>query len=124
MGTFFIYKEKQLKEILDMKDYEQERYERLLKNFTNKGHSVLSVDKLYRWDKEVPAKLNGVYGGMLLDAFLEIITILNTGDMEKARIQIERQDHSGQSLRLVCQMIREFCDYGQEFIEYVNSHQQ
>jgi len=39
--------------------------------------------------------------------------------MDEEKEMIESQDHSEMSYGLVCSMVREFCDRGQEFVEYV-----
>jgi len=85
-----------------------------------KGREVLTEDKWEYWDKIVPIRLGDLYHGMELGSCLDIVKILNNGGaLIIAKAMIESQDHSGMSYGLVCSMVREFCDRGQEFVEYV-----
>ena len=109
----------------------RERYDREEKEFKenipslsevwiHKGREILSEDYWEYWDKIVPIRLNDLYHGMELGCCLDIVKILNNnGTFDEAKAMIESQDHSGMSFGLVCAMVREFCDRGQEFVEFV-----
>jgi hypothetical protein len=86
----------------------------------NKGREILSESKWEYWDKIVPIRLGDLYHGMELGCCLDIAKILNNnGTFDEAKVMIDSQGHSGMSYGLVCSMMREFCDRGQEFVDYV-----
>ncbi len=92
----------------------------LSKVWIEKGKEILTEDKWELWDKIVPIRLNDLYQGMELGYCLDIVKILNNnGTLDEAKEKIESQDHSGMSFRLVCFMVKEFCDRGIEFVNYV-----
>ena len=85
-----------------------------------RGRKVLTEDKWEYWDKIIPIRLSDIYEGMELGCCLNIVRILNNGgSLDEAKTEIERQGHSGMSWSLVCNMIKEFCERGEEFINYV-----
>ncbi len=85
-----------------------------------KGREVLTEDKWAYWDQIVPVRLDDLYHGMELGNCLDIVSVLNSnGTLDEAKTIIENQGHSGMSFGLVCAMVREFCERGQEFVEYV-----
>lgn len=85
-----------------------------------KGRKVLTEDKWDRWDEIVPIRLDDMYRGMELGNCLDIAEILNNkGTFEEAKVKIDEQGHSGMSFGLVCSMIKEFSDRGEEFVEFV-----
>lgn len=60
---------------------------------------------------------------MELDNILQIQEILTSGDknsFDKAKDCMNEQGHSGMSWHLVCLMIKEFCDNGEKFVDYIN----
>lgn len=86
----------------------------------SKGREVLSKDRWDYWDKIVPIRLGDLYRGMELKCCLDIVKMLNDGgELDEAKIMIENQGHSGMSFGLVRSMVRELCDRGQEFSDYV-----
>ena len=109
------------KDNYDRKENEhKERIPSLSKEWMEKGREILTEDKWEYWDKIVPIRLGDLYHGMELGCCLDIVKILNDGGtLDEAKEKIESQDHSGMSYGLVCSMVREFCDRGQEFVEYV-----
>jgi hypothetical protein len=85
-----------------------------------KGRKVLTPDKWELWDKVVPIRLGDLYHGMELGNCLDIVKILNNGgSLNTAKAEINKQGHSGMSFSLVRAMVKEFCERGQEFAEYV-----
>jgi len=85
-----------------------------------KGKSILEKDRWDYWSEIVPVRLNDLYRGMELGNCLDIVKVLNNdGTFDDAKRLLEDQGHSGMSFGLVCAMIREFCDKGNEFVEYV-----
>jgi len=106
--------------------YKQEEKEykktipKLTKKWIKKGNTIL--DKKYHklWAKIVPIRLNDLYKGMELKASLDIIKELNNGcKLKVAKEIIEKQGHSGMSFGLVCSMIKELCNRGNEFMNYI-----
>lgn len=92
----------------------------LCEEWKAKGREVLDEDKWERWDTIVPIRLDDLYQGMELGCCLAIVDILNTsGNLDDAKKEIESQGHSGMSFGLVCAMVKEFCDRGQEFVDHV-----
>ena len=85
-----------------------------------KGKKILTKDKWELWIKIVPIRLNDLYKGMELGCCLDLIEILNTGTMDEAKTEINNQCHSRASFNLVCSMVKEFSDIGDEFSNYVN----
>ena len=60
--------------------------------------------------------------GMELGMCLDIVKELNSGcELETAKTIIEEQGHSGMSFRLVCSMVKSFCDRGTDFVSYTRS---
>ncbi len=98
----------------------KEQIPSLAKVWMEKGREILTEDKWEFWDKIVPIRLNDLYQGMELGCCLDIVKILNNnGTLDEAKEKIENQDHSGMSFGLVCSMVKEFCDRGNEFVNYV-----
>ena len=98
----------------------KERIPSLSEEWIIKGREILTKDKWDYWDKIVPIRLGDLYHGMELGCCLDIVNILNNnGTLDEAKLMIESQDHSGMSWGLVCSMVKEFCDRGQEFCNYV-----
>lgn len=92
----------------------------LTKVWKAKGREILTEDKWELWDKIVPVRLGDLYQGIELGCCLEIVNILNkNGTLDEAKEKIENQDHSGMSFKLVCAMVRDFSDRGNEFVEFV-----
>jgi len=85
-----------------------------------KGREILTEDKWEYWDKIIPIRLGDLYHGMELGCCLDIVRILNNeGTLNEAKEKIKSQDHSGMSFGLVRLMVKEFCDRGNEFAEYI-----
>lgn len=98
----------------------EEKIPSLTKEWKKRGREVLTEDKWDFWDEIVPIRLGDLYRGMELGCCLDIVKILNNnGTLDEAKKMIEDQNHSGMSFGLVCSMVKEFCDRGQEFVEYV-----
>jgi len=92
----------------------------LSKEWMEKGREILTDDKWEYWDQIIPIRLNDLYHGMELGYCLDIVKILNNnGTLDEAKEKIESQNNSGMSFGLVCVMVKEFCDRGNEFVEYV-----
>lgn len=98
----------------------KERIPELSKVWRKQGREILTEDKWDYWDEIVPVRLGDLYRGMELGCCLDIVKILNKGcTLDEAKTEINKQDHSGMSYGLVRAMVREFCDRGQEFYDYV-----
>lgn len=93
-------------------------------NWIEKGHKAFAEDKWGEWDKIVPIRASDLYHGMELDNTLQIQEILKSDyseeSFEKAKVCMEEQGHSGMSWSLVCVMIKEFCEHGEEFVMWLN----
>lgn len=93
----------------------------LSKEWIDKGHKILDEKYWSEWDKCVPIRLGNLYRGMELKSCLDIIEPLNNGcSLDAAKEIIDNQDHSGMSFCLVREMVKAFCDRGQEFAEFVS----
>ena len=96
-------------------------------NWIEKGHKAFAEDKWEEWDKIVPIRAEDLYHGMELDNTLQIQEILSSEyseeSFEKAKKCMEEQGHSGMSWSLVCAMIKEFCNHGEEFVMWLNKKQ-
>lgn len=91
----------------------------LSKEWMRKGREILIKDKWEYWDKIVPIRLGDLYHGMELGCCLDIVKILNNnGTFDEAKKELEDQNHSGMSYSLVCVMVKEFCDRGNDFYKY------
>lgn len=87
-----------------------------------KGKKILDEKHHKLWAKIVPIRLGDLYRGMELGNCIEIVEQLNKGaELEKVKQLIENQGHSGMSFALVCSMVREFADRGNEFVEYARA---
>ena len=92
----------------------------LTEKWIEKGKAVLDGKYHKAWAECVPIRLGDLYRGEELGSCLEIVEKLNMGcDLEHAKMVIEGQGHSGTSFSLVCSMVNEFCDRGNEFVRYV-----
>jgi hypothetical protein len=100
----------------------EEAIPRLTTEWIEKGKAILDEKHHELWAKIVPVRLGDLYRGMELGACLDIVEQLNKGcELDKAKNMIEEQGHSGMSFGLVCSMIREFCDRGNEFVKYAQA---
>jgi hypothetical protein len=119
--TEYLAERQQWKENYDKQEKEfKEQIPFLIKQWRKKGREVLTEDKWKYWYKIVPIRLNDLYHGMELECCLDIIKILNNnGSLEQAKTMINNQNHSGMSFALVCAMVKEFCDRGSEFVDFV-----
>lgn len=109
------------KDNYDKKEKEyKERIPSLSEEWMKKGREVLTEDKWSYWDEIVPIRLGDLYHGMELRCCLDIVKILNNnGTLDEAKAMINSQDHSGMSYGLVRAMVREFCNRGQDFADYI-----
>ena len=122
-STYYEFNEKQ-KELHEEYKRQEEEHKNaipeLTKEWTEKGHKILSKNKWDYWDKIVPIRLGDLYHGMELGCCLDIVKALNDGcSLDETKHIIEGQNHSGMSYGLVRAMVSEFCDRGNEFSEYV-----
>lgn len=100
----------------------EEAIPELTKELIAKGKTILDEKYLELWNKIVPIRLRDLYKGFELGASLDIIKELNNDcELDKAKGIIEEQGHSGMSFGLVCSMINELCDRGNEFTTYART---
>lgn len=107
-------------------ELKKQEHEEAIPNLTvewiEKGKAILDEKHHELWAKIVPVRLGDLYRGMELGACLDIVGQLNKGcELDKAKEMIEEQGHSGMSFRLVCSMVKEFCDRGNEFVKYARA---
>lgn len=92
----------------------------LIDEWVERGKEILTKDKWDYWTKIIPIRLGDLYHGMELGCCLDIVRILNNGGtLEEAKEEIYKQNHSGMSFSLICSMVKEFCERGEEFMVYV-----
>ena len=110
--------------------YEREKleYEQSIPSLTiewvEKGKSILDKKHHKLWAEIVPVRLGDLYRGMELGNCLEIVEQLNKGEpFDSVKPLIINQGHSGMSFGLVCSMIREFADRGEEFVAYIRTRE-
>lgn len=91
-------------------------------NWIERGHKLLPEDTWEEWDKVVPIRASDSYHGMELDCTLQIQEILMTEAGEetfrRAKKCMEEQGRAGMSWSLVCDMVKGFCTYGEEFVKW------
>lgn len=114
------YERKWREEYYRKEQEHKEQIPELTKTWTEKGREVLSEDKWSLWNEIVPIRLSDLYRGMELGCCLDIVKILNNGGtLDEAKAEIDNQNHSGMSFGLVCSMVKELSDRGEEFVAYV-----
>ena len=121
--TFFEAQEaeKAWRENYDREEREhKEKIPQLTLEWIETGRDILDKKYWELWDKIVPIRLGDLYHGMELGNCLDIILKLNDDcSLEEAEAIIDGQGHSGMSYGLVREMVREFCDRGEEFANYI-----
>lgn len=115
----------EMKHKREIEEYEKEE-EEYKKNipvqteyWINEGKKVLHESKWFLWGNLVPISLNNVYRGMELGHCLDIVRLLNEDNFENAKLELEKQNHSKTSLKLVYEMVKEFSEKGSKFIKYL-----
>lgn len=102
------------------KEEHQKDIQQLIEYWGKRGMEELDEKHWEFWKKIVPIRLKDLYEGMELGCCLKIVSILNAGKpLEEAKEEIDSQGHSGTSFHLVCAMVKEFCDRGNEFVAHV-----
>jgi hypothetical protein len=89
------------------------------KYWREKARGIIKEDKLDYWDEIVPIRLKDLYQGMELECCLDLAVLLKEGAFEEAKEMLNNQGHSGMSYGLVCAMLKEFVDNGEEFLEFI-----
>lgn len=89
--------------------------------FREKARGIIREEKLSFWDEIVPIRLGDLYRGMELESALRLIEMLDINHcaLEEASEEFSNQGHSGMSAGLMFAMMKEFCNRGQEFIDYI-----
>lgn len=96
------------------------RIPQLVEEWKAKGREVLDEKYWSLWDEILPIRLGDLYHGMELPMCLDIVKALNEGcSLEEAKRIIDDQGHSYMSYHLVRNMVKEFCDRGIDFAEFV-----
>lgn len=89
------------------------------KYWREKARGIIKEDKLDHWDEIVPIRLKDLYQGMELGHCLDLAVLLKEGAFEEAKEMLNNQGHSGMSYGLVCAMLKEFVDNGEEFLKFM-----
>ena len=89
------------------------------KYWREKARGIIKEDKLDHWDEIVPIRLKDLYQGMELGCCLDLAVLLKEGAFEEAKEMLNNQGHSGMSYGLVCAMLKEFVDNGEEFLKFI-----
>ena len=114
-------KQRQIEYKIQQKEH-KEAIPKLTIEWVEKGKNILDKKHHELWTKIVPIRFGDLYKGMELGNCLEIVEQLNKGaELEEVKPLIENQGHSGMSFGLVCSMVREFADRGNEFVEYART---
>ena len=91
----------------------------LITHWTAVGQQLFQGERLALWTKIVPIRLNDLYEGMELGMCVELVEALESKSFEECKITLDNQGHSGMSFGLICAMLKEFSDKGEEFVKYV-----
>jgi hypothetical protein len=121
----FDEEQKKIKESIEKRELEhKQNLPNLTKFYIKKAQGILKSNKLKEWNRIVPIRLNDLYEGMELKCTLDIGEILNkSNSFNDAKAELNNQGHSGLSYSLVCTMIKDFCNRGEEFIKYLHEEQ-
>lgn len=112
----------------DRKEREHKaRIPELTEKYRKEARGVIPEDKLSRWDKIVPIRLDDLYKGMELDEWLKMIRILNEDSSKeerfiKAKEIFDNAGHSGMSASLVLSGLCEFHPDGKECSDYIKGN--
>lgn len=113
--------EKVKQECLEGLKQEHAEYERklpeLMDEWITKGREILTEEHWEDWEKCVLNQSNQLYENLPKQC-LEIVEALNAGcSLEEAKALLEQQEHSGASLVLVLEMIKQFSHRGRELAD-------
>ena len=106
---------------LEGRTCEQSEYQKKLpdlkKEWITRGHNILAQEKWDDWDKCVTSQSSQLYEN-IPEQCLDIVDALNKGcTLEDAKAGLEQQGHSGGSLGLVLEMIKQFSHRGAELAD-------
>lgn len=89
----------------------------IIDKYIEKGHTIIKEKYWSEYDKIVPIRVNDLYHGFELDAFLEIVKCYDdTKDLDKCNLLFDRQNHSGMSASLVATLIYHYHDEGDKIV--------
>jgi len=98
----------------------------LTEDYRKRAIGIIPEGYLELWNEIVPIRLNGLYHGMELDCWLELVAVLNdTSKKELERFEIcrslfSKQGHSGMSAWLVFNGLKCFHPLGEMLVLYIN----
>lgn len=102
----------------ERKDREhKDKIPELTKEYIQRAKGIIREDKAVIWAECVPIRLGDLYRGMELQCTLDLADILKSSNFEKAKKVFADQGHSGMSHSLVCHMLKEFAENGEEFVK-------
>lgn len=113
--------ERAKQECLEGLKQEHAEYERKLPELMNEwitmGREILAEEHWDDWEKYVLNQSNQLYENLPKQC-LEVVEALNAGcSLEEAKAVLEQQGHSGASLVLVLDMIKQFSHRGRELAD-------
>lgn len=107
------------KEDVTQSEAKKETTEDKIPVWIQKGKKFIYQEREAEWEKCVNARAGDLYRGADLDYALQIIESLEReSGFEEAKQMLEEQGHSGNSMRLVRNIIFAFSKKGPEFYEY------
>ncbi len=97
-------------------EYERKLPE-LMEEWIAKGREILAKEYWEDWEKYVLNRSNQLYENLPKQC-LEVVEVLNSDcSLEEAKVILEQQGHSGASLVLVLEMIKQFSHRGRELAD-------
>lgn len=106
---------------LEGKTCEQSEYQKKLpdlnKEWITRGHNILPRGKWDAWEQYVAGQSSQLYES-IPEQCLDIVDALNRDcTLEEAKAKLEQQGHSGGSLGIVLEMIKQFSHRGAELAD-------
>lgn len=92
----------------------------IINNYCIKGTKIIEEKYLKNWEKCVRYHIKGIYKGKILDCSLKIIDLLNKNiPLNIIKKEFDEDGHSGMSESICLSIIKDFCDKGKEFYNYM-----
>lgn len=92
----------------------------LCKKYMSKGRMYIEKEKISDWDKLVITSLHGMYRGFEIESSLDIFLLLkHSYSFDTIRDVIYNQGHSGSSLNIVLNIIKNFSPNGEDFYKFM-----
>jgi hypothetical protein len=103
---------------------EEEEFERnlpkMIQNYLIKGSEIIEEQYLKNWQKCVECRVRDMYKGKDLDLSLKIIDLLNKNTpLNEIKKEFDEQNHTGWSRAICLSIIKDFCNKGKIFYNYI-----